>query len=261
MRATFRFYAELNDFLPRPARFADTHLELDRGASVKDMIESLGVPHTEIDVILVNGESKGFDYKVRDGDRVAVYPVFETLDVTPLVRLRPRPLRVTRFVADIHLGRLARYLRLMGFDTAYGLVDDEALAHLSRGERRILLTRDRGLLKRKEVTHGCLVRATVPRQQLLEVSRRFDLRRQLAPLSRCATCNGRLEEVAGAAVSTRVPPRAREHARSFRRCTGCGQVYWEGTHSVRIRQLAQWLEQELAQSGTGSSCDAGRRRH
>jgi hypothetical protein len=133
------------------------------------------VPHTEVDLILVNDRSVEWTYQPQEGDRVAVYPVFESMDITPLIRLRPLPLREVRFVLDGHLGRLAAYLRMLGFDTWYqNHVDDAVLAQTSKDEQRILLTRDQGLLKRSAVTHGYWVRATAPREQLREVMARFD---------------------------------------------------------------------------------------
>jgi hypothetical protein len=176
MQATFRFYEELNHFLPhRRRQVAFTH-RFDGRQSIKDMIESLGVPHTEIDLILVNGESVDFKYLVQDGDAVSVYPVFGTLDITPVQCVRPQPLRDIRFVLDIHLGKLAAYLRMLGFDTLYpDDYEDSHLAILSRDEHRILLTRDCGLLKRSMVTHGHYVRETNPRRQLIEVVQHFDL--------------------------------------------------------------------------------------
>ena len=183
---------------------------------MKDVIESLGVPHTEVDLILVNGASVGFDYLVRDGDRVSVYPVFESLDITPLVRVRPQPLRETRFVLDIHLGKLAVFLRMLGFDSLYrNDYRDDELARISHAEGRILLTRDRGLLKRSLVTHGYLVRSDDPREQLAEVIHRFDLRDAIQPLERCLRCNGELEPVAKEEVADRLPPRTREHYDTF----------------------------------------------
>jgi len=161
-RVEFRFYAELNDFLPRRHRFVTVERRFDGDASVKDLIEAAGVPHTEVDLVIVNGESVDFRYRVRDGDRVAVYPVFEALDIGPIASVRPEPLREPRFFVDVHLGRLARHLRLLGFDTAYERdCDDAHLATTAAAEGRIVLTRDAGLLKRNMVTHGLFVRAHI----------------------------------------------------------------------------------------------------
>ena len=137
-------------------------------ASVKDIIESFGVPHTEVDLVLVNSESSDFSHLVRNGDRAAVYPVFESLDITPVLRLRPQPLREPKFVLDVHLGTLAGYLRMLGFDTMYAnRASDEELVDVSAQQGRILLTRDRGVLKHSIVTRGYWLRETDSRRQNL----------------------------------------------------------------------------------------------
>jgi hypothetical protein len=215
-------------------------------ATVKDRIESLGVPHTEVDLILVNGQAADFAYRVQDGDRVSVYPVFEAFDIAGLTRLRPEPLREPRFVLDTHLGKLAAYLRLMGFDTLYrNCWTDEQLAQVSRDERRILLTRDVGLLKRGAVTHGYFMRETDARRQLGEVVRRFDLGRLAKPFSRCLRCNARLEPVAKEDVLAQLPAQTAALYEEFRRCADCGRVYWKGGHYRRMRELvAAYTEDE-----------------
>lgn len=241
--ARFRFYAELNDFLaPEKRAGVFRHDFLDR-ASVKDMIESFGVPHTEVDLILANGEPVDFSYVVRDGDLVSVYPMFEALDITPVLRVRPWPLRDPRFVLDTHLGRLAGYLRMMGFDTLYrNDYADEELARISREEHRILLTRDRGLLKRGEVTHGYYVRETAVRPQLVEVLRRFDLLRAARPFRLCLRCNAALEPAPLEQVAGRLPPRAAELYREFLLCPGCGRIYWKGGHYERMRKFIDSID-------------------
>jgi hypothetical protein len=246
-QASFRFYAELNDFLPPLRRQVTFRHTFEGRVSVKDMIESLGAPHTEVDLILIDGRSVDFGYLVQDGDRISVYPVFESLDVAPLVRVRPEPLREPRFVLDTHLGKLASYLRMLGFDTRYrNDFKDAELARISSQERRILLTRDRGLLKRSVVTHGYCVRQTQPRRQLLEVLRRFDLFGAVQPFRRCIRCNGLLEPVEKAAIQHRLPPRTREYYGEFRICQTCDQIYWRGSHYQRMQQFIQGvLEQDL----------------
>jgi len=250
-RVDVRFYAELNDFLPSDRRGRPITLDVAAGTTVKDLAESLGVPHTEIDVILVNGESVDFGRQVGEGDRVSVYPVFEALDVSPLLRLRPKPLREPRFVLDVHLGRLARTLRLLGFDSVWrnDATDDE-LAAISVDEKRILLTRDRGLLKRAKVTHGYLVRNTDRRRQIVEILRRFDLFGAIAPFGRCLACNGELEPVAKAEVQHRLPPRTRHDYNDFRTCPDCGRIYWRGSHYDRLATLIADIRR--AQPDTGS---------
>ncbi len=233
---TLRVYGPLNDFLPASRRQTEWLHTVQGRPSVKDVIESVGVPHPEIDVILVNGCSVDFDYAIRNGDRVAVYPEFVMLDVSTLTHVRPPPLETIRFVADVHLGKLARHLRLAGFDTAYrNDAEDAALAELADREGRILLTRDQGLLKRRTIAHGYFIRETHAYRQFVEVLRRFgplDLR----PFSRCLRCNGVLEQVAKEAIDAMLMPRTRTHYDRFHRCTGCGRVYWQGSHWLRLTQ-------------------------
>jgi len=236
--AVFRFYAELNDFLPPIRRQAEFTHAFQVRVSIKDMIESLGVPHTEVDLILANGAAVDFDYLVRDADRISVYPVFEALDIAPLARLRPRPLRETRFVLDTHLGRLATYLRLLGFDTLYrNDYDDEELARLSADEKRILLTKDRGLLKRRVVTHGYCVRSPDPRQQVKEILERFDLYGSVSPFSRCLRCNGLLAPVEKQVIAHRLPAHTRENHDEFYRCQACDRLFWPGSHYDALKNF------------------------
>lgn len=238
-RALFRFYAELNDHLPPGQQYRMIEREFLLATSVKDLVESIGVPHVEVDLILVNGESVDFSRLVRDGDRVAVYPVFEALDVTPVQHLRPQPLREPRFVLDVHLGRLAGYLRMLGLDSLYDQhASDPELVRISSGQRRILLTRDRGLLKHSAVTHGYWLRETESRRQAAEIVRRFDLARSIRPFTRCMVCNQALRVAAAHEVLNRVPPKVAEWCGEFRKCESCGRVYWQGSH---WRRMQQWI--------------------
>ncbi len=242
---TFRIYGPLNDFLPAGRRHTVWPYRVDGHPSVKDAIERLGVPHPEIDLILVNGSSVAFDYVIRGGDRIAVYPRFVTLDVSALTRVRPRPLDTVRFAADVHLGKLARHLRLAGFDTAYrNDANDAALAELADRERRILLTRDQGLLKRRTIAHGYFLRETDAYGQFVEVLRRFGPL-DLHPFSRCLRCNGALEDESRETIDSMLMPRTRAHYNRFRRCTGCGRVYWQGSH---WRRLAHALDTACAEA-------------
>ena len=237
-RAVLRFYAELNDFLPPEKRqTAFSHNFFGR-PSVKDMIESLGVPHTEVDLILAGDQSVDFNYRVNDGDRISVFPMFEAIDISEVLKVRPEPLLEPRFVLDTHLGKLANYLRMLGFDTLYqNNYDDETLARISAEQGRILLTRDRGLLKRSLVTHGYLVRADDPYEQVKEVLQRFDLHDAFKPFRRCMRCNGELFETAFEEVKEQVPPRVRKFACEYKRCSECGQVYWKGSHYKAMKEF------------------------
>ena len=232
----FRFYEELNDFLAPALRRRSFVHRFDDTPSVKDRIESLGVPHTEVDLILVDGEPVPFTRRLHGGERVSVYPVFECFDVSGLAALRPHPLREPRFVLDVHLGRLASYLRLLGFDCLYrnDYEDDELIA-LSHRDHRIVLTRDTGLLKRAQLTHGAFVHATEPRRQLREVLARFQLASRIAPFTRCARCNAPVRPIAPETAVDAPAVVARDKT-TFSRCTGCGQLYWRGSHPSRLQQ-------------------------
>ena len=236
--AEFRFYEELNDFLPPERRRASFAYSVAGTRSVKDAIESSGVPHTEVDLILVDGLSVGFDRVLRGGERVAVYPVFERLDIPPLQHLRPRPLRAPRFVLDAHLGKLARHLRMAGFDCLYrNDYRDSEIITAAVAEQRIVLTRDKGLLKQRLVTHGYFVRRTASEEQLWEVVRALQLETLLRPFIRCRECNAELRGVPKAEVLGRLPEKVRAAYERFQLCPGCGRIYWEGTHYARLRRL------------------------
>ena len=237
--ATLRFYAELNDFLPFRGRFRTIERSFATRTSIKDLIEAAGVPHTEVDLALANGESVDFTHHVQDGDRISVYPVFESIDIGAVTKVRPKPLRDLRFVLDVHLGRLAAYLRLAGFDAVYGNAFEDGDLAAVAASGRVLLTRDRGLLKRRVVTRGYWLRATRPRVQLAEVLRRFDLTEAVRPFCRCLRCNALVHSVRKADVCADLPPRTRQHYEEFSRCSGCGKVYWRGGHFTGLRALLE----------------------
>jgi len=236
---TVRFYEELNQFLPKERKKRSFSVDVPPGSTTKAVIENLGVPHTEVDLVLVNGESADFSRQLIEGDRLSVYPVFESWDIGPVSRVRSAPLREIRFSADVHLGKLARLLRMMGFDTAYGNDrGDELIVSAARAERRIVLSRDRGLLKRRAVTHGYLVRSLAPRAQLAEVLTRFDLAGQVRMFGRCMACNTALARVSRVSVLDHLPPAVAETCTEFSRCPGCGRVFWRGTHWEGMKKLA-----------------------
>ena len=229
--AYFRFYSELKDFLSASNQQIPVQVELAGHETVKHLVEMLGVPHTEIDLLLVNGKSVDFDYQIQIGEFISVYPVFESLDIQAVSKVRQKPLRIPRFVVDIHLGKLTGYLRLLGFDTLYrNDFQDNELAEISSAEVRILLTRDRGLLKRKVVTRGYLVREDDPKEQIHEIVRRFDLAQLAVPFSRCSLCNGILSSVSKRTIEKDLEPLTKEHYHHFKQCPDCHQIYWKGSH-------------------------------
>lgn len=247
--ASFRLYGVLNDFLPAAARQAPLVSRFDGGASVKDLVEALGVPHPEIDWLVVNGRPVGFGYLVCDGDRVAAYPPFRVLNLGDAGRLGPPPQADPRFVADVHLGRLTAYLRLAGFDTSYRNDHaDHELVAISAAEDRTLLTRDVGALKHSAVRRGYFVRETQPARQLVEVLRRFDLVGLARPFTRCLRCNDRLRAVPKDLVVDLLPERTRELFSDYSRCPACGRIYWRGSHHSR---MSLFLEEAFAAAEGG----------
>jgi uncharacterized protein with PIN domain/sulfur carrier protein ThiS len=226
--ATFRFDGVLDFFLPRSRRGYAFAAPCARAATVKHMIEALGVPHTEVGEALVNGVPAPLDRVLEEGDDVQVLP--------------PRPVALApgqaRFVADAHLGGLARLLRMAGFDTLYdNNIDDAEVERHAQCDGRVALTRDRELLKRRGVLRGCYVRAIKPELQLREVSIRYGLKAAMRPFSLCLGCNVALQRRARADVLDRLPPSVRARHDAFLGCPQCGGVFWQGSHWQRMRAL------------------------
>ncbi len=236
-QATFTFHSQLNDFLPEKQKNQAIVLTFNGSQSVKHLIESLGVPHTELKDILVNQSRVDFSYLVQDGDVVAAYPHDKKL----LVGLGADE---RGFLLDNHLGRLAYYLRMLGFDCLYrNDYQDEELAMLASQQGRVLLTRDVRLLMRNAIQHGYWVRSKIPRQQLIEVVARFGLAQKVTPFQRCIRCNAILKVVSKQEVLEQLEPLTKKYFNEFRRCPDCKQVYWKGSHYERmLRFIHQTLE-------------------
>jgi uncharacterized protein len=233
-----RFYEELNDFLPASGKKKRFAHEFWGNPSVKDLIESLGVPHTEVDLILVNNKSVSFNYNINAEDDISVYPVFESFDISDVQHLRPEPLRRPKFVLDVHLGKLTHYLRMLGFDSAYkNNFSDETIVKISIKEKRTILTRDLGILKRSEVTHGYFVRNTNPLEQIKEVINRFQLEKITKKFSRCLECNGKLEQIDKELILNKIPDKVKLNQKSFYICSDCNKIYWQGTHFQNMSKI------------------------
>ncbi len=230
-KAVFRFYEELNDFLPVDKRKSYIEKEFWGSASVKDMIQSFNVPHTEVDLILVNGKSVDFDYTVSNNDKISVYPVFETFDISEVQRLRPEPLREPKFILDVHLGKLARSLRLLGIDALYqNDFEDEQIVTIAAVQKRCILTRDIGILKRSEADRGYWLRSADPEIQVVEIINRFQLKGKLKEFSRCISCNGELKTIDKKEVKAKVPENSYLSYEKFYGCENCDKIYWKGSH-------------------------------
>jgi len=242
--AYFRFYEELNDFLPPAKRKKEVPYAFRGGPSVKHAIEAIGVPHPEVDLILADGRSVDFTYRLVHHNRISVYPVFESFDISPLVRLRPRPLRSSTFILDVHLGKLARMMRLLGFDCLYrNDYDDSEIVDISVRQNRIILTRDRHLLQTGAVTRGYWIRSGIVDDQIGEVLRRFDLFTQVRSFRRCLLCNGHLESVRKEDILQFLEPKTILYYNTFFRCSRCGQIYWKGTHFEKLEKKVEgWMD-------------------
>lgn len=243
-----RIHGSLNDFLPDAQRDARLRRRIAGHPAVKDVLEAAGVPHPEVALVLVNDAPVGLGQRLSPGDRVAAFPAgWPGPAPVPIPATPARPDGEARFILDGHLGRLAAYLRMCGFDTWYrrDAADDE-LAETAAAEERILLTRDVGLLKRSVIRWGASVRCERPSDQLTEVLVRFGLAASTRPFSRCLRCNGLLQPVERADVREAVPPRVYHEQGTFRRCAGCGGIYWRGSHHARMTRL---LEHALAVAG------------
>jgi hypothetical protein len=247
-----RFYEELNDFLPKEMRKRDIEVPFNDRRSVKDVIESMGVPHVEVDIILVNGASVDFSYIVNDNDRISVFPVFGLLDIPGVTRLTLSPLEDTRFVLDVHLRKLARSMRLLGFDADYeDDRDDDTLSVIAAAENRILLTCDRRLLMRKIITRGIIIRSRDPRQQIIEVIRRLRLRNLVNPISRCVECNGLIRDADISSpefslIKADIPRGVLSWCTEYKICGSCGKIYWQGSHYdqlvVKVKNILNSLD-------------------
>jgi hypothetical protein len=236
--AAVRFYAELNDFLAPERRFVTSTVAFGEPHSTGDLIRSLGVPLENVDLILVDGASVSPDAPIRNGVRIAVYPQFESFDIADTQKMREAPLRVPRFVLDVHLGKLATLLRMAGFDAKYrNDFSDCELKEISRDEERLLFSCDRKLVDESALDRAYRIRADSPVEQFAEVLERFQLQKLIRPFTRCMLCNALLVRADEDSVRSQVPPRVWQSQTEFRRCPACGRVYWPGTHVARMNAL------------------------
>lgn len=241
-QATIRFYAGLNDFLPIRQRGQPLAFSFSGKPAIKDSIEACGVPHPEVDLILINGQSVEFSHPLMNDDRVSVYPQFKFLDVSPLLPLKPKPPTEPHFILDVHLGKLARKLRMLGFDTLYqNDYTDPEIVRIALRERRIILTRDRGLLMIKSVRHGYWIRSNRIDEQVIETLTYYDLFYQIRAFHRCINCNGVIQRVDKKTVIDRLLPKTARYYDAIYRCQGCNQLYWQGSHYQHMTRYVQIL--------------------
>lgn len=231
-RATFRFYEELNDFLPLDKKKAVFDYSFRGSPAVKDAIEAIGVPHVEINLIQVNDQTVDFRYHLKNNDFVSVYPVQRKIEGKEI-----------KFILDVHLGKLAKYLRMCGFDTAYqNDYNDKKIIEISLEENRIILTRDIGLLKAKSVSNGYFIRNQDSKTQLTEVLEYFDLYHAITPFIRCIKCNGKLEKIEKEKIIQQLEPLTQKYFDTFFRCTHCQSIFWEGSHFDRMSSFINTIK-------------------
>jgi uncharacterized protein with PIN domain len=241
--ARFRFYAELNELIAPINRYREVERHCPPGATVKHMIEVFGVPHTEVEWVIVNGQAADFNYRMHDRDHVAVHPASVAPEIAHTIRLPGRPLRGVRFIADAHLGQLAKRLRILGFDVLYdNAYHDRDLADIFIRDDRIVLTRDRSVLIQKTILRGCFLHSKTSNDQVREVLARCHAVDALHPFTRCLECNGALLDVDKQKVAHLLPERSGEAFDHFRQCKNCGKVYWGGSHK---RQMQEWVARIL----------------
>jgi uncharacterized protein len=244
-RVRLKFHDDLTFFLKSRTRSQVIERNLGEKTSVKDVIESCGVPHPEVDLILVNSKPVNFSHSiVKDAD-IDLYPVQSQCLLFKEKRLQVRSIK--RFVADGHLGTLARNLRLFGFDVAYDRqAQDGQLLSVMEREDRALLTRDRRLLMHAIVRHGYCPRSQNAEDQTIEVIRRFHLFDSITPFTRCLRCNGPLQKVVKADIIQKLEPLTKIYYEDFRRCTGCGQIYWAGSHFSRLHRRLEKIRERCS---------------
>ena len=248
--AQLQFFGELNDLLPPGRREVSFEEQVDDHASLKHVIESLGIPHTEIGAIVIEGDVVSLASRIPDRSHVQIYPFLYGTNnhsgCLPSGPIQPpAPPGEPRFILDIHLGKLAVYLRILGFDSLYrNDFDDPTLAEMADRLERILLSKDRRLLMRNQVHFGYCVRSQNPALQTLEVVRRYRLNDRIKPLHRCLDCNTTLEPVEKRAIVDRLEPLTRRYYQEFHHCPGCDKLYWKGSHYDRMRDFISWIKNQ-----------------
>jgi len=234
----FSFHGDFRRFLSNDRQKKGFTYSLKGRPTIKDTIEALGVPHTEVDAILVNDEPVDFHYQSRDKDRVSVYFDAAQARRPNIIKLKPKIPSKPKFICDVHLGKLCRYLRLCGFDTLYDkCTSDQQMIRVGAQEKRILLTRDIGLLKNKRIYFGYFVRHIDPQKRIKEVVRQFRLRDKISPFKICTKCNGRLKRAAKKGILDQLPPKVKKYYQVFHRCSKCAKVYWKGSHYERLQEV------------------------
>ena len=229
-KASFHFHGNLTDFIRIPGKVSLIDYSFAGHPSVKDAIEAIGVPHPEIKMVSANGHNISISEALYNGSYIEVFPFIDIPDSPG------------KFILDVHLGKLARFIRLLGFDALYSNhYSDKDILDVIKIEQRIVLTRDVGLLKHKAISWGYWLRSQDPFKQLEEVIERFQLKKDIQPFSRCLICNGYLHKIEKAKVHHLLPPRTQIFFHEFYQCQDCRKIYWKGSHYEHMLQQIQNL--------------------
>ena len=236
--ASFLFYGALNDFLLPAKRNTWIAYPFNDTPSIKHAIETIGIPHPEVSALSVNGMAVDFSYPLQNNDKVEVYPAGTTVN-----SLLTSGTFQDKFILDVHLGKLAKALRLFGFDTRYeNDYDDKKIIEIAEAEQRIILTRDVSLLKHKAVTMGCWIRSQHAEEQLQEVIKRYDLETKFKPFERCVECNGKIISVSKESVFDKLLPKTKLYYNDFFQCSNCKRIYWRGSHYEHMEGFIERIE-------------------
>jgi uncharacterized protein with PIN domain len=235
---SFRIYAGLNDFLPIGIRQKTFTLAFKTPITVREVIESIGIPLSEVVLVLVNSEPADFTIRLQENDLISLYPAFENFDISAITTTKQGTLHYPRFILDAHLGKLAKYLRMLGFDTLYrNDYDDQHIINIAKEEERIILTRDKLLLKSKEVHYGYFVRSIEKHEQLREIVNKFNLSDKFSSFTRCMTCNAELIKKMKSEIFDKIDPETASIFNVFFYCPNCEKVFWKGSHFERMEKL------------------------
>ena len=235
--AIFRFYGSLNDFLPKKLRQRSILYHFKSNPNMKDAIEAIGIPHPEVQLILVEQNPVSLNSRLKNNCRVSVFPFFEKINIQPVELANTAPYKYLRFILDVHLGKLAKFLRFAGFDSLiFPNMNDNDIADLGAREERIVLTRDLGLLKHKKIQYGYWLRSQIPEEQFKEVAIHFQIKKSdLYPWQRCSICNGKIKAVEKRLIYKKLEFMTNKHYKDFFQCENCGHVYWKGSHFDKMQ--------------------------
>jgi len=242
IQISVRWYGELNDNLPADERYVTSLHRIESNITVGKFASGFGNPFDCIDLVLVNGISVDSVYQLKDNDRIALFPVFESFDIASVTKVREHPLRQPKFILDVHLGKLANHLRMLGFDSLYrNDYTVNLLCRISLQENRTLLSKNKSLIETESLTHAYLVKNKDPRIQLIEVLERFQLFALIAPFTRCIECNSTLQRVEMEGILFRIPAQVKEWCTEYQLCSECNRIYWKGSHYKKMLEFISAL--------------------